>query len=92
MVKDTQIMRRNPLHGLLCPIRSKVSFIFTIPHETAFVIPVVEHWLDVSTMRDQYVDPLNHEQTIDHRASLRAQRDEEIHKERDNVRKCLVTR
>ena len=33
MVKDTQIVRGNPLppHGLLCPINSKGSFISTIP-------------------------------------------------------------
>ena len=42
----------NPLlpHGLLFPINSKVSFLYTIPdriaHTTAFGTPVVEHWLD----------------------------------------------
>ena len=44
--------RGNPLppHGLLFPISYKGSFICTIPdriaHTTAFVIPVVEHWLE----------------------------------------------
>ena len=39
-----------PPHGLLFPIRSKESFICTIPHmiahTTAFVTPVVGHWLE----------------------------------------------
>ena len=46
--------RGNPLppHGLLFPISSKCSFICTIPqhriaHTTAFVAPVVEHWLEL---------------------------------------------
>ena len=45
--------RGNPLpsHGLLFPISSKDSFICNIPteritHTTAFVTPVVEHWLE----------------------------------------------
>ena len=44
--------RGNPLppHGLLFLISSKGSFICTIPdriaHTTAFVIPVMEHWLE----------------------------------------------
>ena len=44
--------RGNPLppHGLLFPISSKGSFICIIPdritHTTAFVTPVVEHWLE----------------------------------------------
>ena len=52
MVKDhSDSERGNPLppHGLLFPISSKGSFICTIPdritHNTAFVTPVVEHWL-----------------------------------------------
>ena len=44
--------RGNPLppHGLLFLINSKGYFICTIPdriaHTTAFVTPVVEHWLE----------------------------------------------
>ena len=45
--------RGNPLlpHGLLLPISSKGYFICTIPtdriaHTTAFVKPVVEHWVE----------------------------------------------
>ena len=54
MVKDhSDSERGNPLppHGLLFPISSKGSFIFHHPtdritHTTAFVTPVVEHWLE----------------------------------------------
>ena len=53
MVKDhSDSERGNPLlpHGLLFPINSKGSFICTIPHRightTAFVTPVVGHWLE----------------------------------------------
>ena len=53
MVKDhSDSERGNPLlpHGLLFLIDSKGSFICTIPdriaHTTAFVMPVVEHWLE----------------------------------------------
>ena len=53
MVKDhSDSEKGNPLppHGLLFPINSKGSFICTIPdriaHTTAFVTPVVEHWLN----------------------------------------------
>ena len=52
MVKDLSASERgNPLlpHGLLFPINSNCSFMCTIPdriaHTTAFVTPVVEHWL-----------------------------------------------
>ena len=51
MVKDHSDNERNPLqqHGLLFSINSKGYFICTIPqritHTTAFVRPVVEHWL-----------------------------------------------
>ena len=47
--------RGNPLlpHGLLFPISSKGSFICIISdritHTTAFVTPVVEHWLERET-------------------------------------------
>ena len=56
MVKDhSDSERGNPLppHGLLFPISSKGYFIYIIPqtgyhipHTTAFVTPVVEHWLE----------------------------------------------
>ena len=54
MVKDhSDSERGNPLppHGLLFPISSKGSFymhhpIDRIVHTTAFVTPVVEHWLE----------------------------------------------
>ena len=66
MVKDhSDSERGNPLlpQGLLCLINSKGSFICIIPdriaHTTAFVTPVVEHWLEqeiaqwVRPMKDQ---------------------------------------
>ena len=53
MVKDhSDSEKGNPLppHQLLFQINSKGSFICTIPqtkaHTTAFVTPVVEHWLE----------------------------------------------
>ena len=54
MVKDhSNSEKGNPLppHGVLFPISSKGSFTYTIPqriaHTTAFVTPVVEHWLEL---------------------------------------------
>ena len=77
MVKDhSDRERENPLppHGILFPISSKGSFICTIPdritHTTAFVTPVVEHWLEreiaqwVHPMKDQSGDPSHHERTL----------------------------
>ena len=70
MASDSE--RGNPLlpHGLLFQINSKGSFICTIPdriaHTTAFVTPVVEHWLEreiaqwVHLMKDQSDDPSHH--------------------------------
>ena len=54
MVKDHSDSERGnllPPQGLLFPISSKGSFICIIPHDrmthtTAFVTPVVEHWLE----------------------------------------------
>ena len=52
MVKDhSDSEKGNPLppHGLHFPSNSKGSFIYTtdrIAHTTAFVSPVVEHWLE----------------------------------------------
>ena len=77
MVKDhSDSEKGNPLppHRLLLSINSKGSFICTIPdritHTTAFVIPVVEHWLEreiaqwVHPMKDRSDDPSHHEQTL----------------------------
>ena len=74
MVKDhSDSEKGNPLlpHGLLFPINSKGSFICTFPdriaHTTAFVTPVVEHWLErdiaqwVHPMKDRSSDPSHHE-------------------------------
>ena len=77
MVKDhSDSEKGNPLppHSLLFPINSKGSFICTIPdkiaHTTAFVTPVVEHWLEreiaqwVHPMKDWSDDPPHHERTL----------------------------
>ena len=72
MVKDHSDSERGnqlPPHGLLFPISSKGSFICTIP-QTAFVTPVVEHWLEreiaqwVHPMKDRSDDPPHHERTL----------------------------
>ena len=75
MVKDHYDSEKgNPLppHRLLVPINSKGSFICTdrITHTTAFVTPVVEHWLEreiaqwVHPMKDRSDDPSHHERTL----------------------------
>ena len=77
MVKDHSDSERGnllPPHGLLFPISSMGSFICTIPdrivHTTAFVTPVMEHWLEreiaqwVHPMKDQSDNPSHHEQTL----------------------------
>ena len=77
MVKDHfDSEKGNPLppHRLLFPINSKGSFICTIPdrivHTTAFVTPVVEHWLEreiaqwVHPMKDRSNDPSQHKRTL----------------------------
>ena len=77
MVKDhSDSEKGNPLlpHRLLFPINSKGSFICTIPdriaHTTAFVTPVMEHWLEreiaqwVRPMKDRSDDPLHNERTL----------------------------
>ena len=77
MVKDhSDSEKGNPLptHSLLLSISSKGSFICTIPdritHTTAFVTPVVEHWLEreiaqwVHPMKDRSDDPPHHERTL----------------------------
>ena len=78
MVKDHSDREKgNPLppHRLLLSINSKGSFICTIPtdritHTTAFVTPVVEHWLEreiaqwVHPTKDRSDDPSHHERTL----------------------------
>ena len=78
MVKDHSDSERGnllPPHGVLFPINSKGSFIWTIPtdritHTTAFVTPVVEHWLEreiaqwVHPMKERSDDPSHHERTL----------------------------
>ena len=54
-----------PLHGLLFLISSKGSFICTIStdmiaHTTAFVTPVVEHWLEREIGPRWRIDPTTH--------------------------------
>ena len=63
MVKDHSDSERAnllPPHGLLFPISSKGSFTCTIPdritHTTAFVTPVMEHWLEREIA--QWVHPM----------------------------------
>ena len=75
MVKDhSDSKRRNPLppHVLLFPISSKGSFICFIPqtgsHTTAFVTPVVEHWLEQEIAQwlhhEGSIRRLHHERTL----------------------------
>ena len=74
MVKDHSDSEKGntlPPHRLLLSINSKGSFICTrITHTTAFVTPVVEHWLEreiaqwVHPMKDRSVDPPRHERTL----------------------------
>ena len=79
MVKDhSDSEKGNPLppHRLILSINSKGSFICTIhitdriTHTTAFVTPVVEHWLEreiaqcVHPMKDRSDDPSHHERTL----------------------------
>ena len=75
MVKDhSDNEKGNPLppHRLLFPINSKV-FLYASSHRqdsTAFVTPVVEHWLEqeiaqwVHPMKDRSDDPSHHERTL----------------------------
>ena len=78
MVKDHSYSERgNPLppHGLPFPINSKGTFFmhhptYRIAHTTAFVTPVVVHWLEreiaqwVHPMKDRSDDPSHHERTL----------------------------
>ena len=75
MVKNQSYSKRgNPLppHRLLFPISSKGFYMRhptdRIIHTTAFVTPIVEHWLEreiaqwVHPMKDRSDDPSHHEQ------------------------------
>ena len=75
MVKDYSDSEKGnllPPHRLFSPINSKGSFICTdrIAHTTAFVTPVVEHWLERETaqwvhpMKDRSDDPSHDERTL----------------------------
>ena len=76
MVKDHSDSERGNLlllHGLVFLISSKGSFICIIPqitHTTAFVTPVMEHWLEreiaqlVHPMKDRSDNPSHHERTL----------------------------
>ena len=77
MVKDHSDSEKGnllPPHSLLFPIKSMGCFICTIPdriaHTTAFVTPVVEHWLEqeiaqwVHPMKDRSDDPSHNERTL----------------------------
>ena len=71
MVKDhSDSEKGNPLppHRLLLSINSKGSFICTrITHTTAFVTPVVEHWLEREIA--QWVHPMK-DRSDDHERTL----------------------
>ena len=74
MVNDhSDSEKQNPLppHRLLFLISSKGSFrCIRLAHTTAFVTPVVEHWLEreidqwVHPMKDRSDDPSHHERTL----------------------------
>ena len=78
MVKDHSDSEKGnllPPHRLLFPINIKGLFYMHHPtdriaHTTAFVTPVVEHWLEreiaqwVHHMKDRSEDPSHHERTL----------------------------
>ena len=104
MVKDQSASERgDPLlpHRLLFPISSKGSFICIIltdkiTQTTAFVTPVVEHWVEreiaqwVRPMKDRSDDPSHHERTLLPRSyiSLPVFLDNVTNCEELSVRKC----
>ena len=57
---------------------------FRIAHNTAFVTPVMEHWLEReiehngSTMKDQSDNPLHHERTLLPRSYIRLPRTKDV--------------
>ena len=105
MVKDhSDSERGNPLppHGLLFPINSKGSFICTIStdriaHTTAFVTPVVEHWLKreiaqwVHPMKDRSNDPSHHERKLLPRSYISLHNTADFNVLSDVVIKYLMT-
>ena len=84
MVKDhSDSEKGNPLlpHRLLFPNKQQGFFYMHHPtdritHTTAFVTPVVEHWLErelaqwVHPMKDRSDDPSHHERTLLHERSI----------------------
>ena len=78
MVKDHSDNEKGkplPPHGLLFPIKQQGLFYMHHPtdriaHTTAFVTPVVEHWLEreiaqwVHATKDRSDDPSHHERTL----------------------------
>ena len=92
MVKDHSDSEKGnllPPHRLLFPINSKGSFICTIPdriaHTTAFITPVLEHWLEreiaqwVHPMKDRSDDPSHHERTLLPRSYISLPNIEKMH-------------
>ena len=65
---DSERWNLLPPHGLLFPINSKSSFICNIP-QTAFVTPVVEHWLEREI--PQWVHPMKDDPTTHRTMSKR---------------------
>ena len=100
MVKDhSDSDKGNPLppHRLLFLINSKGSFICTthrIAHTTAFITPVVEHWLEreiaqwVHPMKDRSDDPSHHERTLLPRSYISLPFSEEV--SQFNVYVCVT--
>ena len=89
MVKDHSDSEKGnllPPHRLLFPISSKGSFYVHHPtdrivHTTAFVTPVVEHWMEreiaqwVHPMEDRSDNPLHHERMLLPRSYISLWRD-----------------
>ena len=77
MVKDHSDSERKPTATTWATLSNKQQGFFymhhltdRIPHTTAFVVPVVEHWLErvitqwVHPMEDRSDDPSHHERTL----------------------------
>ena len=86
------------------PINSKGSFIYTIPdriaHTTAFVTPVLEHWLEreiaqwVHPIKDRSDDPSHNERTLLPRSyiSLPSKTDDQHHSKTRTVTETSLTK
>ena len=86
----------NPLppHRLIFPINSKSFYMHhptdRIAHTTAFVTPVVEHWLEreiaqwVDPMKDRSDDPWHHERTLLPRSYISLLGEKETEEEKNN--------